>query len=90
MKYLLALVLAFVSLPAFAAAQISVEGLLSFVIWMIVVGLVFWLLLWLISYCALPEPFAKVAKIVLAVVGVFMIINLLLGLAGTPMFALGR
>jgi len=45
-------------------------------------------LLWLVGYVGLPEPFAKVAKIIIMVVGVIILINVLLGLAGTPMFTL--
>lgn len=68
------------ALPFLAA--ISGSGLLSILIQLIVAGLIFWLLLWLIGFVGLPDPFAKVAKVILAVVAVIFIINLLLGLGG--------
>ncbi len=63
-------------------AAISVGGLVPLLINIVVVGLVLWLLLWLISYVGLPDPFAKVARVILAVVAVIWLINLLLSLTG--------
>lgn len=45
--------------------------------------------LWLIRYVGLPEPFAKIARVVLGVAAVILIINALLSLVGSP-FILGR
>ncbi len=66
-------------------AAISGQELTHAVMTIIVVGLIYWLLTWLIGYIALPEPFSKVAKIILAVVAVFFLINVLLGLVGEPL-----
>lgn len=63
-------------------AALSLSGLLPLVIQIVVVAIVFWLLLWLISYVGVPEPFNKVLRVVLAVVAVLYLINLLLGLTG--------
>ena len=52
---------------------------------LIVIGLVCWLIWWLIGFVGLPEPFNKVARVLVAVVAVLFLINLLLGLNGTPM-----
>ncbi len=65
-----------------ALAALSLSGLVPLLINIVVVGLILWLLLWLISYVGLPEPFAKVGRVILAVVAVIWLINLLLGLAG--------
>lgn len=67
---------------------IESAGILSFVLTIVIVGLVFWLLLWLIDFVGLPEPFNKVAKVVLAVVGVLILVNFLLGLTGAPFIKL--
>lgn len=64
--------------------MISGSGLLSILIYVIVIGLVFYLLWWLVGYVGLPEPFNKVARVVLALVAVLILINLLLGFAGHP------
>lgn len=63
-------------------AALSMGGLVPLLINIVVVGLILWLLYWLIGYVGLPEPFAKVARVILAVVAVLWLINLLLGLTG--------
>lgn len=65
-------------------AQISGSAVVSALIWIIVLGIVFWLLFWLIGYVGLPEPFNKVARVILAVAAVIVLINCLLMLAGHP------
>lgn len=67
-------------------AAVSGQAVVSALIWLVCIGLVFWLLNWLISYVALPEPFAKVAKVLLAVSAVIVLINVIMSLAGQPLF----
>jgi hypothetical protein len=55
---------------------------MSLLIGIVCVGLVFWLLWWLLGYINPPEPFMKVGKVILAVIGVVILINLLMSLAG--------
>lgn len=69
-------------------STIALSGLVNFVIYLIVAGLIFWLLWWLINYIGLPEPFAKIARVIIAVVAVLFVINLLLSLVGQPIFRL--
>lgn len=59
-------------------AAVTGSSLVNALITLVVVGLVLWLLHWFISYVGLPEPFAKVAKVILALVAVVFLINLLL------------
>ena len=68
--------------------MISLQGLVSFVLYIIVAGLIFWLLNFLIDKLSLGEPFTKVAKVVLLVAAVFVVIYALLGLVGgaPPLF----
>ena len=66
-------------------AAISGQAIVSALIWLIVLGVIWWLLWWLISYVGLPEPFAKVARVILAVAAVIVLINVLLTLAGKPL-----
>lgn len=49
--------------------------LISVIIW----GLIFWLLWWLIGQIGLPEPFNKVAIVILAIAAVIVVIGLLTG-----------
>ena len=67
---------------------VETSGLIGLLIWIIVIGCIFGLLWWLIGYVGLPEPFNKVARVVLAVLAVLLLINVLLGVAGTPLFKL--
>ena len=66
-------------------AQISGSSLINVVIWLIVAGVVWWLLNWLIDYIGIPQPFHKVAKVILAIVAVLIVINALLALTGHPL-----
>lgn len=67
--------------------MISASALLTAVVYLVVVGLIFWLLTWLISAVGLPEPFNKVARVFLAVAAVIVVIAVLLSLVGTPLIA---
>ena len=59
-----------------------VPALIHLVIWIIIIGVIIWLLLYLIQAIPLPEPFNRVARTVIMVVGVLIIILLLLEFAG--------
>lgn len=67
--------------------MVSISGLVSVVIYIIVLGLVFGLLWWLLDYVKPPEPFYKIAKIMLAVMAVLILCGVLLSLVtGTQVF----
>lgn len=61
-------------------------SLLGLLVTLIVAGLVCWLVWWLIGYVGLPEPFNKVARVIVAVIAVLFLVNVLLGMTGTPLF----
>lgn len=66
--------------------MISLSGLVTLIIYLIVAGLVFWLLWWLVEYINPPEPFKKIANVVLAIAAVVIAIGMLLSLtSGTPL-----
>jgi len=65
-------------------AAIGANVLVQAIVWVIVAGLIFWLLSWLIGYAGVPEPFAKVARVLLAIVAVILLINAILVVAGRP------
>lgn len=67
--------------------MISLSGALNVVLYLIVAGLVFGLLWWLVGYCGLPEPFNRVARVVLAVLAVLVIVGILFSIVGgQPIF----
>ena len=67
--------------------MISISAAVTVVVYLVVAGLIFWLCWWLVSYVGLPQPFDKVARVVLAVLAVLVLISILLSLVGgTPLF----
>jgi hypothetical protein len=66
-------------------AQVSGESAMHLVFYLIIIGLCFWLLWWLIGYVGLPAPFDKVARVILAVLAVFFLINCLMSITGHPL-----
>ena len=55
----------------------GLESLVTLVIYVCVIGAVCWLLWWLVGFLGLPEPFAKIARGIIAVIGVILLISLL-------------
>ena len=64
--------------------MISLTTVVYVVLVLLVGGLIFWLLNWLIGYLGVPEPFNKVARVVLAILAVVVCIAALLSLLGGP------
>lgn len=60
--------------------------LLSLLVTLVIVGLICYLLWWFIGYIGLPEPFNKVARVIVALVALIFLINMLMGLSGSPLF----
>jgi hypothetical protein len=59
-----------------------ITALVHLVIYIIVLGLVVWLLLYLIDVIPLPEPFSRIARIAVMVIGILIAILVLLQFAG--------
>ena len=59
-----------------------IASLLYLVIYIIVVGLVVGLLIYLIDYVKPPEPFHRIGRILIVVVGVIVLILLLVNFVG--------
>lgn len=56
-----------------------VEGLLGLIVWLLVIGLIFYVLWWAVGQVGVPEPFNKVIRVVLAVACAIILIYMLLG-----------
>jgi hypothetical protein len=67
-----------------AASNLSESNITNAIIWVCVMGLVIWLLYWLIGKLAIPEPFSKIAYAVLAIVSVVLCIKILFKFVGNP------
>jgi len=59
-----------------------ISGLIALVVYIIVIALVLWLLNYLVDAIPIQEPFRRVAKIAILVVGVLIVILLLLSFVG--------
>jgi cytochrome c oxidase subunit IV len=55
-------------------------------IYLIVVMLVISIAWWLVDYIPVPAPMNKWAKIIIILVAAILLVNILLGLAGRPIF----
>lgn len=68
--------------PSLAFAAPSVEGLIGLLIWLVVMGLIFWLIWWFLGVVGLPEPFNKVARVIVGLIAFLILLYLLLGMLG--------
>ncbi len=75
-------------MPAIAGV-ISLSGVVQLFIYLLVAGLVFWLLYFLINYIDPPEPFKKIALVLLMVCGVLICIGVLLSFVGVKIVEFG-
>lgn len=60
------------------------DDLVRAVIWLVAIGLICWLLWWFIDYAKVPEPFNKVARILIALIAVVFLIRFVISIAGSP------
>lgn len=56
----------------------------SVILWIAALGLICWLLWWLIGYIGIPEPFNKVARVIIAVLAVVVLIKIIVRVFGSP------
>ena len=62
--------------------MISISAAVTVVLYLVVGGLIFWLLFYLVDNIGIPEPFHKVARTILIILMVFVLIGILLSLIG--------
>ncbi len=65
--------------------MISGAALISILIQLVVFGLIMWVLWWGLAKIGLPEPFAKIATVILVLITVLFLVNILLGVGGHPL-----
>ena len=65
-------------------AALGETSIINAIVWIVCVGLIFYLLYWLIGKVGVPEPFNKIAYALLALVAVVICIKLLMRFAGNP------
>lgn len=62
-------------------AAFSVNSLIPLLVWIVVLAVIFWVVWWFLSYIALPEPFNKIARVLVALVAVVILIRFLMQFA---------
>ena len=62
--------------------MISLSAAVTIMVYLIVASLVFWLFWWLLGYIGLPEPFNKIAHVILVLLAVLVLIGMLVNLGG--------
>ena len=67
-------------------AAFTGNDLIDLFIWVLIIGLIFYLLYWLLGKAGLPEPWNKIALFVLALAAVIILIRMILKFAGNPPF----
>lgn len=60
--------------------MISLSALLYALLTLVVVGLIFWVIDWFISYANPPEPFKNVARVILALGAMLLVVGALISL----------
>lgn len=68
-----------------AAINSGGGDLVDALIWLIGIGLICGLFWWLVDYVALPAPFNKVAKVIVALVAVIVLVRLIMRLTGSSL-----
>ncbi len=66
--------------------MIAGSALLSILVQLVIGGLILYVLWWAIGKIGLPEPFGKIATVVLVLITVIFLIDLLMGVGGHPLF----
>lgn len=62
-----------------------INALITLVIYLIIVGVIYWAVTEVLKIIPMPAPIANVIRVLLIVILVLVIVYALLGLAGTPL-----
>ena len=60
--------------------------MLSLLIYLLVAVLIIAVVWWIVDYAGVPEPINRFAKIAIIIIGAIIVLNVLLSLAGSPIF----
>ncbi len=65
--------------------MITGSSLLTLLVTLVIAGLIFWLIWWFLDYVGIPEPFNKVARVIIGLAALVFLIDLLMGMNGHPL-----
>jgi hypothetical protein len=60
----------------------TIAALITFIIWAVVLGLVVLLALWVIGELGIPDPFARIARVLIVVIACLILLFQALPMAG--------
>lgn len=72
------------SILASILAVINGDQLIEALIYVVVWGVIMWVLWWGLNTIAPPEPWKKVGTVLLVLITVLVLVNILLGIGGHP------
>jgi len=58
------------------------HGILGAIVYLVVMGLIWWAIWWFVNWVGIPEPFLKVVKVVLGLFALLVLVDFLLGFTG--------
>lgn len=64
--------------------MIDIAAVLVLVLWLVVIGLIFWVIWWAVSKVGVPEPFNKIIQVVLVVAAALIAIYFLTAMLPVP------
>ena len=70
--------------------MIDAQALVTILVQLIIWGLIIYVLFWAIGKVGLPEPFQKISMVVLVILTVIILLNILSGFLGAPLFHWGK
>ena len=59
--------------------------LLSLIVTLVILGLIFWLVMWFVGFVGVPEPFRKIIIVLVGLLVFLFVLNILLSLLGHPL-----
>jgi hypothetical protein len=72
------------------AATISIQAMMQILFTLVIVALIFYVFWWFLGKANLVEPYATVARVLLALFALIIIVSILLGLIGEPIIQFSR
>lgn len=65
--------------------MIAGSALISILITLVIAGVMFWIAIWFINWIGLPEPFNKVARVIIGLAALIFLASILVGGTGHPL-----
>jgi len=71
-------------------ADLDANNALNVVVELVIAGLILWLVMWFVGWVGVPEPFAKVIKVLVGLFVLVFLVNVLLSIRGHGFISYGH